>query len=147
MLFRNTNVNQSISSSILEKDFKTIQYFIYFIHNNCYCKLDKKAMTQEEFDRRQPTVWAYISERSRNSKELKKYGPLCFQLQKRLQNCKCPSVCQSVSLSVCLSQKPLSLSELCLSAKSQSISAYQPLCQSAIMPLSHHDPPLSLSES
>ena len=78
MLFRNTNVNQSISSSILEKDFKTIQYFKYFIHNNCYCKLDKKAMTQKEFDWRQPTGWAYISERSRNSKELKKFSPLCF---------------------------------------------------------------------
>ena len=63
-----------------------------------------------------------------------------FQLQKRLQNRKCPSVSQSISLSVCLSQIPLSLSESCLSAKSQPISAYQhhnhlPSCLSAIMPI------------
>ena len=51
----------------------------------------------------------------------------------------------SVRPSVCLSQKSLSLSELCLSAKSQPISAYYPLCQSAIMPISHHAPPLSES--
>ena len=38
-----------------------------------------------------------------------------FQSRKRLENCKCLSVCQSVSLSVCLSQKPLSLSESLLS--------------------------------
>ena len=63
-----------------------------------------------------------------------------FQLQKvtlQSQMFVCLSVCLS---SICLSQKPLSLSESCLSAITcicHHVSGYQSLCQSAIIPLSH----------
>ena len=37
-------------------------------------------------------------------------------------------------ISIHLSPKPLSLSESCPSAKAESVSAYKPICQAAIMP-------------
>ena len=64
-----------------------------------------------------------------------------FQSRKQLQNSNvCLSVCLSVRQSVTKTSQPLRIIPI------SQIPAYKPLCQSAIMPISHH-PPLSASQN
>ena len=78
-----------------------------------------------------------ISSKTSNRGKEQETNYFHFQSRKQLYNSKCPSV----SLSVTKTPKPLRIMPI------SQISAYQPSCQSAIVPLSHHAPPPPLSAS